>query len=120
MKQFILLFSTAALLLSGCTKPEPAHNLQARLEAHSWRLTGINVNGKPTEIEDCQRDDIQVYKDRDGYDDRGETLCYDGENQRSAFTYTVSADEQAINVVNGPYQYTYRNIICNDNSLTVT
>lgn len=120
MKKTAIVCCFVALGMAGCRKAEAPVTLQDRLQAHTWRLTGLTFNGAPYALEDCQRDDLQVYLKGSGYDDRGGVKCSEGDLQRSAFTYNVLPDGQTVAVTEGSTTYSYEAVYCDDHSLRMT
>lgn len=120
MRQTVLAIGILAAALAGCHKEKPAVSLKARLQAHQWRLTHLTYNGEAFPLEVCQLDDLQVYLDGSGYDDRGSVRCGAGDPQQSPFSYAIAPDEQTIYLTCGPDEYRYERVYCDDHSLRVT
>jgi hypothetical protein len=109
--QALLGLIIAAIIFSACSKKDntaPAPTKTAILTGHSWKITGLMINGedKFADYDDCTKDDILHFNINGTLlSDNGTVHCNPGEAAVTSIFWNLSPDETSLTtstIADGP------------------
>ncbi len=101
-KKIILLAFVAIAAFSSCKKDDSTPDTTALLTSGKWKLTAETTKGVNTFTSKlaCEKDDTWTYTaDLKGVYDEGATKCSASDPQSTPFTWSLSADQKKLTLI---------------------
>ncbi|MFM9028652.1 MAG: lipocalin family protein [Bacteroidota bacterium] len=106
---YVLAFVLSIALFNSCSKDDDSNNTTAPtktqlLTAHSWKLTGLTVNGTDqfASVDACEKDNLYTFQSNGtGTLDEGASKCDPADPQTTNLTWAFASNETILTLNDG-------------------